>query len=89
MKIEDKNFRFEYANTVLPDKEREQFLKDRSNLWFEPYISEINVQAGIIYFFLREEPEDYMWFENMETDLTDKLYECSKEFQSPRSQSDQ
>jgi hypothetical protein len=85
MKIDDKNFRFEYANNMLPDKEREQFLKDRSGLWFEPYIGEINIQTGTIYFFLKERSENYIWFENMKTDLSDKLHERAKLFQTSQS----
>lgn len=82
MKIEDKNFQFEYGYNILPNRAREQFLKERSNLWFEAYIDEINLQAGTIYFFLKADSEDYMWFENMETDLSDKLYERTKLFQN-------
>ena len=85
MKIEDKNFHFEYAHSILPNRAREEFLKERLTVWFEPYIEEINLQAGTIYFFLKANSEEYVWFENMKTDLSDKLYERYKLYQHARS----
>jgi hypothetical protein len=48
MKIEDKNFHFEYAHDILPNRPREESLKERLSIWFEPYIEEINLQEGTI-----------------------------------------
>jgi hypothetical protein len=76
-----KNIRFEYADNVLPDKEREQHLANQTNLWFEPFIDELNNQSGTIDFFLKEGFENRVSFNGIDKNLEDKLYQRIKIFQ--------
>jgi hypothetical protein len=81
-----KNISFEYADHVLPDKERERFLANQARLWFEPLIDEINKESGTIDFFLKEGFENRVSFNGFTEDLNLKMMERWKLFQIPQRQ---
>lgn len=82
----EKNILFEYADNVLPDKERERFLIGQAKRWFEPLKQEIADQEGTINFFLKERGENRLYLNNMAEDLKDRLHERFKLFEIPRPQ---
>lgn len=80
------NVLFEYDDYVLPDKERERFLTNQARLWFEPFVNDINSQAGTINFFLKRGDENRVHFNGMDKDLESKLYHRLRLFQVPQPQ---
>ena len=78
--------KFEYEDNVLPDKERERFLTSQASIWFDPLVDKINSQSGTVTFFLKEGVDNHVYFEGIDSYLSDKMYERLKMFQLPRPQ---
>ena len=78
--------KFEYADNVMPDKERERFLCNQARLWFEPFVNDINSQSGTISFFLKKGDENRVHFNGMDKDLEFKLHQRLRLFQVPQPQ---
>ncbi len=74
---------FEYADNVVPSKEREEFLLNQAKLWFEPLVNEINSQSGTIHFFLNEGDENRVHFSGINQDLEDKMNDRVNLFKNP------
>lgn len=79
-----KNIKFEYADHVLPDAERERFMTGQANLWLEPLIDQFNEEDAVVNFFLKERGENRVHFTGMSNELEVKVNERWKLFQIPR-----
>ena len=76
--------KFEYADNVNPDKDRERVLTGQTKMWFAPMLEELEKSNGTVDFFLKENSENRVSFNNMDKDLEIRLYERLKLFQPPQ-----
>jgi len=66
------NIKFEYVKGVKQDDAREHNATRNINIWFEPFIKEINEQKAIITVSF-DKDLDSLLFENISNDLREKL----------------
>ena len=79
--IDTKNIRFEYADNVAPNVNREQSTINNINQWFGGSADLINGQTGTIVVYLPDNKDQRISFDNMTDDLQNILYEKLKKFQ--------
>jgi hypothetical protein len=76
--------KFNYADKVVRDKDREARLSHLSKVWFEPLLNEIDQAEGNINFFLNQGDETNVSFSGINIELAAKMQERLKLFHSPR-----
>ena len=79
--IETKNIRFEYADNVASNVNREQSMVNNINHWFEESADLIIGQDGQIVVYFQDTKEQSVSFDNMQDSLQTILYEKLKKFQ--------
>jgi hypothetical protein len=82
-KIAAKNIRFEYADNMVPDSNREQGMTNNINSWLGQFTKEINGQMGAIVVYFGENNEQRVHLDNMSDDLKATLYRHLQKFQPP------
>ena len=84
--IAAKNIRFEYADYVVPDPDREHCMVNNINNWLGQFAKEINGQEGKIVVYLQKENEQRVHFDGMTNDLEATLRQQMLRFRIPNNQ---
>lgn len=78
-----KNIKFEYADNVLPNPNREQAMDNLINLWLGEFADKINKQSGTVEVYFQDDLNQRISFNGMDDDLQAILYQQLKKFQPP------
>src|SRR5258707_15761138 len=79
--IDAKNTKFEYADSVAPNVNKEQSMINNINQWFGESADAINGQTGTIIVYFQKNREQRISFEGMADDLQAILYKKLALFQ--------
>lgn len=76
-----KNIKFEYADNVAPNVNKEQSMINNVNHWFGESAETINAQTGTIMVYFQSNTEQRIAFDGMAEGLQAILYKKLEQFQ--------
>jgi len=79
--IDAKNIKFEYADKVAPNVNKEQSMINNINQWFKQSAETIIAQTGMIVVYFQDAREERVSFDGMADELQAILYQQLKKFQ--------
>lgn len=64
---------YSYADNVVPNKGREEFMYNQVHLWLKPFVDEINEQNGIVDIYLNKLEKNHLSFSGINDDLDGRI----------------